>query len=77
MSNRELAIKILAFEDTFDNEEFEHAYAHYEEKFDGWLQEEHSGDCKKQPWTCCRCVAESALKRAVLFKKVFPFRIER
>lgn len=24
------------------------------------IDEPHSGDCTKQPWTCCRCEAERA-----------------
>jgi hypothetical protein len=28
------------------------------------VKEEHSGDCKKQPWTCMRCVAEDCYRYA-------------
>lgn len=35
-----------------------------DDNFASWGSMAHSGDCTKQPWTCCRCLYESMMQEA-------------
>ena len=43
---------------------YQHFYGHAKD----WKNEEHSGDCTKQPWTCVRCVYDDTVARIPGFK---------
>jgi hypothetical protein len=62
-SDRDIAVRILALEECGSDESPTDALAHFDKQFDQWGTDEHSGDCKKQPWTCCRCVHDETMKR--------------
>lgn len=69
LSDREIAIRILAIEEgeidpTQDLQMFN-------ERFDVWGATEHSGDCRKQPWTCVRCVHDDVMKRVPGVRALF------
>jgi hypothetical protein len=33
---------------------------------------EHSGDCRKEPWSCSRCICDEYLKKADELLSAFP-----
>ena len=76
-SDRDIAIAYLVLMDAEDENSVDSWRAHWEKHFDDMLSSEHSGDCTKQPWTCCRCLAEEAMKMVPVYRKLFLSTFER
>lgn len=71
ISDRDVAIRILALEECPIGEDPVVTLKGFDESFDRWGEADHSGDCQKQPWTCVRCVHDETMERVSIARKLF------
>jgi hypothetical protein len=71
MSDRDIAIAHMALYDAKDSQSAIQGREHWGKHFDTMIQEVHSGDCTKQPWSCPRCITEEALKMVPAYRALF------
>ena len=68
MTDEEIAVRIMALDEGDAVDEW---VKKWEPMFHSWSQDEHSGDCTKQPWTCSRCVYEETMARVPDYRRLF------
>lgn len=71
LSDRDIAIRYLAIDELGPGEDPDRMIDHYDQNIDYWMGSEHSGDCTKQSWSCCRCTAERAYAMVPALRKMF------
>jgi hypothetical protein len=52
-------------------EDVSHQYQRWQDIFKPGLNQEHSGDCLQEPWTCLRCLIEDIYKEADIITNLF------
>jgi hypothetical protein len=68
LTDHQIAVRLMAISEGEDPDKW---VEHWDPMFPNWGQQPHSGDCTKQPWTCCRCVYDDQMQDVPAARRLF------